>query len=452
MRIKLGVPLKASLLCMKLGIRTNPDYNERLITHITTRSSLCERGDLFIALRGESFNGCDFLPEAKERGALTLSEVSENTDFSVKSSHDALLSIANLYISKLASLREVIAVTGSVGKTTTRELIYHLIKDTYRTHATEGNLNNTVGVPLTVIAAPADTEILLIEAGMNSLGELRRISAAINPTLSVITNIGNAHIGRLGCVDMVARAKLEILSGMKRVRLIAPDDCKYLTEIQGIIPVSVGDTDAPYRLSVKGKRYNFFKNGREILRCELHLIGEHIPYCLSLALATADTIGVTPDKIKSAYDTPFTPSRMKISKISGITLLDDAYNAAEESVRSALKTLGGIEAKRRIALLGDMLELGSYTRELHMECGALAARVCDMLITFGVYSEFYAEGACDGGMSREKITKFNDYLDINKCADFVTNTLRQGDALLIKASHKTGLYQLSETIKERLKV
>lgn len=451
MRIKLGIALATADIIKALGISVGCKDYPREISYITTRSTLCETGDLFVALKGENFDGGDFFPEAKAKGALTLSERYENTDFTVKDSEGALLLLAELYISRLKDLKEVIAITGSVGKTTTRELIHHLIKKSYRVHSTSGNLNNKIGVPLTVLTAPYDTEILLIEAGMNRAGELKCISCAIHPTLAVITNIGSAHIGCLGGIDMVARAKLEILFGMKKIRAITPFGCKYTDSIVGAISVSVGESSADYKLFIDGGRCRFLSGGTTLYTFSFDYFGEHIPYCLAQALAVCDSLCITngeiSERIQSAQESL---SRMKRISFDGITLLDDSYNASAESVISALRTLKGVNAKRRIALLGDMLELGGYTESLHEKIGRECAGICDFLVTFGVFSEFTVSGAKACGMKDEQIIRFNDYLKRDECAEAVLKLLTSGDALLIKASHRTGLCDVCEIIKERL--
>ncbi|MBQ8289849.1 MAG: UDP-N-acetylmuramoyl-tripeptide--D-alanyl-D-alanine ligase [Clostridia bacterium] len=451
MRIKLGRPLMMSDIINTLGIRGGAMGLPPEISYITTRSSLCERGDLFIALVGQRYDGGDFLTEARARGAVTLSERCENTDLTVRDSEEALLKLSTLYISRLPYLRECVAITGSVGKTTTRELIHRLTEKSLRVHSTSGNLNNKIGVPLTVLTAPSDTEILLLEAGMNRAGELKCISDAIHPTLSVITNIGSSHIGCLGGADMVARAKLEILSGMKKIRVITPYGCKYTDEAEGAITVSVGRSSADYQLLTDGGKFSFLKGDAPIYSFSLDYFGEHIPYCLAHALAVCDRLGITNNSIRDAIQPAITSlSRMKRIDILGITLLDDSYNASPESVKMALRTLSLVNAKWHIALLGDMLELGAYTEEYHEQIGRECAERCDFLITFGVFSEFIIKGARSYGMRDEKIIGFNDYLKANACAEAVLGLLSPGDALLIKASHRTGLTDVLKIIKERL--
>ncbi len=456
MRIKLGTPLVTNDILIRLGIKTTPRALPEMITHLSTSSSLCQPNDLFIALRGERFDGADFLPEATARGAITLSSSRVNTDLCVKSSAEALLLIANLYKSRLTRLKETVAITGSVGKTTTREILTHILSFSYKIHSTEGNLNNTVGVPLTVLSAPLDTEILIIEAGMNSLGELYSISKCLEPTLAVITNIGTSHIGPLGTRDMIAKAKLEILSGMKKVRLIAPYDEPYLKNIEGVRTVSLQDGGADYRLCQtdgKSARFEIMSAGATLGSFYNRTLGSHIPNCLALGCAAALELGVLPKTLISALGSlPSELSRMKRVEFSGITLLDDSYNASAESVASALVTLCSVPAKRHLALLGDMLELGTHTEELHKECGALCAKLgVDYLFTFGVYSEFYAKGALLGGMSEKSVIKCADTLSYEVCADNISSVIKKGDALLIKASHAINISRVINYLKDRLR-
>ncbi len=449
----LDIPLKTEEILSALAPASASALLPESVKYICTRSSLCEAGDLFIALRGERFSGDDFIPEAKARGAITVG-VSDKADIRVSEKAFPLLALATLYKSKLTRLIHTVIITGSVGKTTTKELLYHTLCVRYKCHFTEGNLNNTVGAPLTVLKAPSDTEVLIIEAGMNMKNEIYKISVALSPSIAIITNIGTSHIGNLASRENIASAKLEVLAGMTRPFVIVPKDEPLLFGADGRLTVSLTDTNADYSL-IKNEDYlHFFKRGHPVGNIKDTSRGAHIQGCLVFALAVCDILSVPFSHLNDAVRQALPSlSRQKFICISGITLIDDTYNASCEAVISALDTLCNVKASRRIALLSDMLELGSHAGALHERCGGECARKnIDFLLTYGKFAHIYALGARNFGMSEEKIINLSDANSTDALSTRVCDIVRAGDALLIKGSHATGLYELIPKLKERLKV
>ena len=221
MRIILSVPLTLSEIAEN-ALSTHIFKGNVTVNAIVTNSKKASPGDLYIPLMGEKHNGEDYTEEARSRGAYILSSRDCNADIKTDDTTLSLLKIASYYKSKLRSLKKIIAITGSVGKTTTKNVLAKMVGAKYITHATKENFNNYIGLSYTLLSAPIDTEIIIAEIGMNHLGEISLMSKILNPDISVITNIGTSHIGNLGSRDMIAKAKLEITDGMKIINLVVP--------------------------------------------------------------------------------------------------------------------------------------------------------------------------------------------------------------------------------------
>ena len=226
MRIKTEYPLYISSIAHIL--KANLKFNTK-INAITTDSRECEKDDLFFALSGENFDGVDFIDEAKFKGAYTVSS-SKKSDFTVSNTESALLSVASAY-KQIVNPKYTIAVTGSVGKTTVKDFVNSLLSEVMKTHKTEKNFNNIIGLSHTLLSAKKGTDALVCELGMNHRGEIDELSRAIHPDISIITNIGTAHIGNLGSQEEIAKAKLEIENGMHGGKTIIKDDEVLLSEI-----------------------------------------------------------------------------------------------------------------------------------------------------------------------------------------------------------------------------
>ena len=243
MRIKLGIPLELSEVVEATRGRLNEKCHKSKIKFLSTDTRELEPGDLFVALRGERYDGNDFIKYAKERGAITLGD-DISADILTKFGNASLLFLASYFKNKLKRLKYTIAITGSVGKTTTKEFTKILLSTQYSVHSTPQNYNNLIGMPLTLLSAPADTEILILEMGMNRLGEISQMSKCAKPDIALITNIGTAHIGNLGSKENISKAKKEIFDGMTDGEKIIPYGEELLSNIENATYFSTVYEDA----------------------------------------------------------------------------------------------------------------------------------------------------------------------------------------------------------------
>lgn len=410
--------------------------DERVPKRLVTHSAEVEPGDLFCALKGET-DGHLFAAEAAARGAVAV--------LAERPCHDSLPHIlvqdvpAALALWGRATLDQVgakvIAITGSVGKTTTKDITAAVLGSFFHIHATKGNRNNLLGVPLTLLEMPKKTDWLIAECGMNARGEIETLSRLLHPDIAVITNIGTAHIGPLGSRRAIAGAKTEILLGMKEDGYVLyPDDEPLLSSLRE----RPGKAVSPFTATAFSALTNAPLPPDIGLRSALRYAYEI--GCLlgieerSLGFAIAEASLLSPHK--------------SIRVCAGVTLIEDAYNASPESVKAALFFLSHVAKGRRIALLGDMLELGAAAEELHFETGKAAGRATDLLFCYGDHCAALARGATQAGGMAVPLSA-----DPAAAAAVMVSFLKPGDTLLAKASHRmrADLY-LSEVEKELKKI
>ena len=392
MRIKLGMPLMLSEIADMVG-EEKPAL-DREITHVSTDTRELFSGDLFIVQSG----GEIYLDDAIKMGAVVLSE------------RNFLLEFAGEYIKKLPYILYRIGITGSVGKTTTKEMLKSILKERFKVHANEGNLNNHIGMPMSILSAPPDTEILIMEMGMNHMGEIKVLSECLRPNIAVITNVGTSHIGNLGSRENIARAKLEILSGMDSGVLFVPYDEPLLNSRPGAINV--------YSESRKAMERN-----------------------ISMAISVAEYIGITkPDLSYISTDN----IRQKLVFKKNHCFLTDYYNSSYESVLALIESAKEDKQYPKHALvIGDILELGEYCRDIHYRVGKLA-RPCDFehLFLFGEYAEFIYRGALENGFNKDKIF-INSNLDRpDITAEQIKANCDENELILMKASRGVRLERI----------
>lgn len=436
--------------------------------HLCTDTRQLQKGDLFVALQGDHTDGHLYLEEAAARGAAILlceegrrimDRIEGATIICVKNTFHALVALAAAARTRINPT--VIAITGSVGKTTTKNTVAAVLSTQFRTHKTSGNFNNLLGVCLTLLSMPSDTEILVCELGMNHAREIAELSALVQPDIAVITNVGRAHIGQLGSREAIAQAKLEILEGCRDgalylypgdERLLAPQkDRRLLT-----IPVGRGrgcicryENEA----SLHGKvEADFICNATYYPHVCIPGIGLHLCSCAAYAIAIGQTLGISEAKIRKALSSlPKEDMRQHVLKIGNITVIEDCYNASPESVGAALSTLVASAREtggRALALLGDMLELGTETRILHEQVGwACTDTGVDLLFTFGAAAESIAVGAEKKGMDSRKIFHNPNPSAPDISATQIISAMQEGDVILIKASRALAAERIIEALK-----
>ena len=422
------------------------------ITSIVTDSRKATAGSLFAAIKGERVDGHRFIPMTVEQGAVcALCVDAPEIDvpyIQVESTLIALKGIAEYYRS-LFSI-PFIGVTGSVGKTSTKELISSVLSQKYNVHKTAGNFNNELGVPLTLFGLEESHEVAVIEMGISGFGEMTRLSKMVRPDISVITNIGYCHLENLGDRDGVLKAKTEMFTYLKdggRI-ILCHDDDKLCTvaEYQGVKPIFYGTdpSDEYYadhieELLLDGVRCTLH-HGDSAINVTIPAMGRHNVLNALCAMAVGKQLGLTDEQIKNGIEHfQNVGSRNNIIQTRSMTVIDDCYNANPTSTKAGLNTLSNFDG-RKVALLGDMKELGADELKLHKEVGAYAKeKGIDLLIAVGPLSKATAEGFGENAV----------YFDtVEDCIARITDLLKEGDAVLIKASHSMHFEKIVDALKE----
>ncbi len=432
----------------------NPDA---VITSIVTDSRKAGEGSLFAAIKGARVDGHRFIPAVADQGAVcVLCEEKPDVDINyikVESTLVALKGIAEYYRSLFTI--PFIGITGSVGKTSTKEFISAVLAQKYNVHKTGGNFNNELGVPITLFGLEEEHEVAVIEMGISGFGEMTRLSKMVRPDISVITNIGYCHLENLGDRDGVLRAKTEMFRYLKKdgVIILCHDDDKLrtVTDYHGIRPIFYGTGNDEYRAE------NITEKGLDGIGCTLihrsrtddpddnaridvtiPTMGRHNVLNALCAMAVGTQLGLSADEIKRGLESfENVGSRNHIIKTDTLTIIDDCYNANPTSTKAGLDTLSKLSG-RRIAILGDMKELGTEELALHREVGAYAKEVgIDMLVAVGPLSEATAEGYGKGAYY---------CATVERCIDRIKRYLQPGDTILVKASHSMRFERIVEAL------
>ena len=447
-----------------------PNRRDAAVRSITTDSRDTESGSLFVAIKGDRFDGNDFIKQAIARGAEAV--VAERMPFGmdpgeeervilVKDSVAALGKLAKAYKERICP--KTIAVTGSVGKTTTKEFIYAVCASKYLTHKSDGNFNNEIGMPLSLLSMPETTQVCVLEMGMSQAGEIARMTRVAEPDIAVITNIGNSHIENLGSRENICRAKLEIVEGMseKGCVILNADEPMLFAQKgklkQKIIFVSMSNPQADYRaLNIReyedNTDFDLVAGGRVVTNIHIPTIGLHNVFDAAFAFALGEQIGLSDDDIKRGLASfRNTGMRQNIYEYNGYTLIEDCYNAGPESMKAAVDVLIKLAEKNgvsSVAVLGDMRELGDYSKQLHMEIGRIVAskRVTN-LVTFGREAENIALGAINHAYKPDNISINNNIENPAGAARAIYELAGKGDAILFKASRAVRLERVIEEFK-----
>ena len=417
----------------------DPKYADVEFLGASNDTRIIQPGQLFLALKGAR-DGHDFIPMALEKGAAAVLCERCEGDYPaivVPDTRIALGKIANGERRRIGM--KVVGITGSVGKSTTKEMISTVLESSYRTAKTPANHNNDIGMPMAILSMPADTQVAVLEMGMNHFREMAYLSAIGQPDIAVIVNIGTMHIEHLGTQEGILQAKLEILEGMEAdAPVLLNGDDKYLkTASCGVHPVTyfgVGDNCAVRGIDpeISTGCVSFrVKAADRKLFIELPVEGEHF-VCDALAAVTVGLkLGVEPVKIQeSLANFRNMAGRQEIYEKDGFTIISDCYNAGPESMAAALKVLGR-QTGRKIAVLGDMLELGVCTQAEHYRVGRIAAEQADYLLAYGPNGARMEKGAITGGMVDGKARSYTDRKELVLA---LKRLARPGDVLLFKGS------------------
>ena len=409
--------------------------------------------------------------EALEKGAKTV--IVENINFTdndikiYKEKNIILVENTLQALYKIASYKRslynipVIAITGSVGKTSTKDIIASVVSQKYKTLKTEGNNNNNIGLPLTILKLK-DHEALVIEMGMNHFGEIRILTNIAKPTISVITNIGTSHIGNLGSRENILKAKLEILEGMENKVLVINNDNDLLSNWN---KSKENENIKVYTYGIENKSDLIAKNINieddsskfdiyikdEKIDIEVPVSGKHFVYNAMCASLIGKILNINNEKIqKGIKEFELTKKRMDVIKLKDdITIINDSYNASYESMKASLEYLSKLNGKRKIAVLGDMFELGDYSEKLHRKVGKeVVKNNIDILICCGDNSKFIIEEAENLGIRNDNIYYEND---INMVAERLRKILTKDDVVLLKASNAMKFFDIVEKIQKDIK-
>ena len=410
-----------------------------LVKSVTTDSRKAEKDALFVALKGERFDGADYLSSLEGRAAAAISHREEAVSYPlivVEDTLEALTRLSRYHAAHIPALSKVVSLTGSVGKTTTKEMIYRVLNTKYNTLRTEGNLNNHIGVPLTLMTPASDTEALVVEMGMNHKGEIEHLTGLVDSDIAVITNIGHSHIENLGSREGIRDAKLEILQGLKKDGVLVINGEEPLLDIDyPVRTVKVGfdpcfDVWAD-NIKTEEDGVTFTAHTKdESTQIKLSIAGEHNVSNALLAIAVGIITGVSFECIKTGLLSyaPVGLRQMSYDK-NGVTVIADCYNASLESTLASLKTLSQTAKGRKIAVLGDMLELGDFSGEAHRRVGeGVFENRIDLLFTCGSLSETTSATADALGV---RCAHFHDKESLS-CE--LEKIIEKGDTVLFKAS------------------
>ncbi len=442
------------------GSCLNHSLDDLSITSVSIDSRDIQKNALYIPIRGDKFDGHSFINDAFENGciaALTeenIEPINNQILIQVPDTKYALMCLAGYYRRQFDI--PVVAITGSVGKTTTKDLVASVISAKYKVHKTQGNFNNEIGLPLTIFGLEEDHQALVLEMGMNHFDEIHRLSMIANPDIGIITNIGVSHIEHLGSRKCILKAKSEILDGMKSNGTLivnGEDDM-----LQRLVP--------KHKLVTYGrsKTHNFYADHIEFnpnggMSATFHTpennleiivpgLGEHMIDNALAAIVVAKALNLSDENIKDGFAL-YKPSEMRMDLQVGeneISVINDVYNASPDSIKAALRVLTSMpNGKRRIAILGDMFELGEHAEELHREIGAYVAKQTniDILITVGELTKFIREEAVAVGMPQDQTYHFSTQ---EALISNLSQLLLPQDFVLVKASRGMALEKTVDEI------
>lgn len=423
-----------------------------------------EQGDIYIGIKGENFDGSKFWKKAIENGASgVIVQNIEITEEEKKQYKEKVIIVVEDSLKALYEIAKfkrnmydipVIAITGSVGKTSTKDIVASVVSNKYKTLKTEGNNNNNIGLPLTILKL-RDHEAMVIEMGMNHFREIALLTEIAKPTLAVITNIGTSHIGILGSRENILKAKLEILEGMKKPKIIINNDNdllhKWYEENKEKIEIHTYGIEKQSDINAKdiemdenSSKFTVGINNKKV-EIEVPVGGEHFIYNALCATEVGKVLGLTEEQIKKGIkEFKLTKKRMDIRTLqNGAILINDSYNASYESMSASINYLANHNGTRKIAVLGDMFELGEYSKELHEKVGeTVAQKNIDILICSGDESQNIIKKVKEKNPKIKTILLNNNEEILKK----LQKILREGDVVLVKASNGMKFYEICQKL------
>ncbi len=449
--------ISVTKIAKALGAKSD---SENIINRVSIDSRDVDKNTLFFAIQGERFDGHDFVNDVCEKGVGAV-VCHKNVDCSapvimVEDTKKAFVDFANFYRMSMTDLT-VIGLTGSVGKTTTKEMVACVVAETGETLKTEGNLNNDIGVPKTLYRLEKTTKNAVIEMGMDGAGQISVLTKCAKPDCAIITNVGVSHIENLGSREGILKAKLEILDGMKKgstLFLNGDNDMLSTVENEDFNLVFFGIDNKNCDVIAEdiaeiGLTTEFTAiSGDTRKKITIPTVGIHNVYDALTAFAVGLHFGIEPTKIANGLKN-YVPSgmRQRVREVGNITFIEDCYNASPDSQKAGLNSLCKIAKGRKIAVLGDMLELGSYSETAHRNVGEYACECSvDILFTYGKESLNMADEARKCGLS--EVLSFTDK---EKLTEELFSQIKDGDTILFKASRGMRLEEVFENLYKKLK-
>lgn len=472
MRIRLGLGrLTADKVASICGgtLYTVGCENKVLFETVCTDSREADNTSMFVAIRGERVDGHSYISNVVKQGCRCV--IAERVPLDVKGiaviivpdSVRAIRDIAE-YVKSQVDIKTV-AVTGSVGKTTTKEFIAAVLDRKFNLYKTEGNFNSTIGMPMSMLELNQHNEAAVFEMGMSGLGEIEYMSEAARPDIAIVTNIGSSHLEALGSRENIRRAKMEIVAGLKdggtlflngdEPLLVGHESERYNTLYFGMKNEECDYFASNVRNTESGLIFDMRTPEGEFKNIEISIAGAHNVYNAMVAFNVGIKMNMSEAAIREGLlSYKAAKMRQNIYTLGGVTVIEDCYNASPESMNAAINVLGDTaKAKggRMIALLGDMRELGETTAALHAGVGSyLAEKHADFLFTYGeISSENLADGAAKNGMSEKQIFR-NPTADAETVGKKLLSVLKDGDVLLVKASRALAAENVLNYVKTQL--
>jgi len=434
----------AKLLQGDINLEVNSFCND-------TRS--IKENDVYVAIKGDNFDGNEFYVDAIKKGAKVCIlehdvevpfEYGDITILVVESSIKCLQNLARYKMSKFSG--KVIAITGSVGKTSTKDMVYSVVKTKYKTLRNIGNKNNHIGLPLTILSH-TDEEVMILEMGMNNFNEISLLTDIARPDIAIITNIGTAHIGNLGSRENILKAKLEILEGLKKNgKLIINNDNDllheyYLSNNEDYM-VTVGiENESDY--IAKDVEYTELGSKFKVDKYEFNVNVPSTPFVYNalIAYAVGKELNISKEYIRQGIENfSLSKNRLEVTvNKKGVVIINDTYNASYDSVKAALETLKNRKERRKIAVLGDILELGSYSEKIHRDIAMeVIDNNVDILVLVGNEVRYLLEELTEKEY-RWEVYLFSKY---DETYELLDDILEKDDVVLLKASHSMNLTEV----------
>lgn len=422
---------------------------------LSTDTRKIEKDNIFLALKGENFNGNKYVKEAFEKGAsiAIVDEVLYNEEeingivIKVKDTKKALLSIARGYREKLGI--KVVAITGSTGKTSTKDLVSAFLSGKYKVFKTKGNFNNEIGLPLMVLELDSSIDVAVLEMGMSNFNEIHNLAECAKPDIAIITNIGVSHIENLKTRENILKAKMEITDFFNKNNILilnSEDDMLQTVNSNMYEIINIGyNQNCNYfakniKLDKETTSFDFNYNG-EMNTITLPMVGIHNVLNALLGIAASYKLGLIVDEIKEGLkNLEATSMRLEfIENEFGIEIINDCYNASPDSMKAALDVLKDREGKRKIAILGTMRELGDEANRCHKEVGEYAKDRVDLLVSCGEHIDDFKEG-----FEKNRIKLYNTKVNL---INDLNSIIKPGDVVLVKASRGEKFEEIVEELK-----